>query len=304
MQAMIKILKYVLIPTIFLGWFSSTKANSDNTNVLSDEPPSIELPDIPASLTSPTERADYLLLHFWDKLDSKDTLKSHDRQLLEQTFVNFLSVMPYVTSDSTRKEGFVNMLKQIEPDVYLFRVMKDTADDYLFDPNSPMFSEEIYLLFLEALMHSPLTSHTDQIRLADLIEMIGKNMRGSQATDFSFIKKDGTQSTLLQSLGANETLLIFFDPDCEHCDEILNMISSDAALSRDVKLGKKTILAIYSGDNLTSWKRKVSQMPPEWTIGINENEIEDNDLYFLPSMPTIYLLDNKGIVLEKDLQFE
>ena len=31
------------------------------------------LPDVPAALTEPAERADYLALHYWDRFDFADT---------------------------------------------------------------------------------------------------------------------------------------------------------------------------------------------------------------------------------------
>lgn len=41
-------------------------------------------------------------------------------------------------------------------------------------------------------------------------------------------------------------------------------------------------------------------MPQEWTVGIDNSRIVERELYSLPAMPVIYLLDKDKRVLLKD----
>lgn len=276
----------------------ASSANEDSN------PATIELPAIPESLREPSQRADYLIEHYWDNLDFRDTVKSHNEALIEQSFVDFLSVMPYASSEGVVEEGFSILLEKASADPQAYKMLTRMADDYLYDPNSPMLSEDLYLVFLNSLSNAHTTNYVQRERIADRIEMVSKNRTGTPAMDFTYETANGNQSSLRKSLpnAGAQLMLIFFDPECENCDETLKRIQENEKIMQDIASGSLKILAIYSGENKEAWKRKASTLPREWTVGININEIEDNDLYFFPAMPTIYLLDSDGIVIKKDLR--
>lgn len=297
-------MKYLATILMVLALTASYACNAQSPSHDNErEADTIEMPEIPSHLIQPTERADYLITHFWDRLDINNTDISHNRALMEQSFVNFLSILPYASADSIVVEGFSNLLKKTKPDSSVLKAIMENAEDYLSQADSPMQSEEQYNLYLTALINSDILSSSQQIRTADKIEMLSKNMKGSRATDFTFTTPEGSQSSLYKLLKPGKQLMvIFFDPDCESCEEVIKTIQTKDEITKDIQAGKLEILAVYSGENEKSWKRKAGTMPSTWTIGINKSEIEDNELYYLPMMPTIYLLDDKGIVIEKDIQ--
>ena len=53
------------------------------------------LPDVPAALTEPAERADYLALHYWDRFDFADTTLVRRPEITEQAFADFVCILPY-----------------------------------------------------------------------------------------------------------------------------------------------------------------------------------------------------------------
>jgi hypothetical protein len=48
------------------------------------------------------------------------------------------------------------------------------------------------------------------------------------------------------------------------------------------------------------WKEVEAQLPTTWITGYDVSGIEDNDLYILRAMPTIYVLDSTRHVELKD----
>ena len=50
-------------------------------------------PAIPELLTSPDERRDYLLTHYWEQFDFADTTLVNNRDVTEQGFVNFIALL-------------------------------------------------------------------------------------------------------------------------------------------------------------------------------------------------------------------
>ena len=44
-------------------------------------PPTFEMVSVPTLITDPVERAEYLVKHYWDKFDFKDTTYIHEPQV-------------------------------------------------------------------------------------------------------------------------------------------------------------------------------------------------------------------------------
>lgn len=298
---------FLILGSIFIitacGAGKAEKHNDSGGSDSAVENQIIELPAIPSNLTDPDERADYLIIHFWDKADFTDEKLSHDRAKMEQSLVDFYGILPLASSDSVASRGFEILLNKSFADEYALKVVTETTEDYLANPNSPMLSEDLYIIYLKAVLNTDKISDAQRARLEDRLEMVSKNRTGTRATDFSFEMPDGKYSTLFSSLPENgDLMLIFFDPECETCEEILGKIKSDNQIAASIEEGTLSVLAVYSGDNMTAWRRKAATLPENWTVGINESQIEDEELYYLPAMPTIYILDNEGVVRGKDVQ--
>lgn len=269
-----------------------------------DDERTVEMPEIPTELRQPSERADYLVVHFWDKADFADNEITEDEAIIGRSFANFLSVLPYSSSSEIVTEGFRRMIDKSHENGKVYKQLTGMAEDYLNDRESPWKSEETYLLFLRALSTSQHISETNKARIDDRIELMMKNPIGGVATDFVYSTRDGNQGTLKEYIDESEgeTMLIFFDPECDHCDEVIDKISANEEIKRRIKTKKLRILAIYPGENKKSWEAKADMLPSEWTIGICPEKIDEEELYYLPSMPTIYLLDAEGRVKQRNLE--
>lgn len=277
---------------------------ASNMDTGNDDDTIVALPEIPSELTDPNDRAEYLIVHFWDNLDLSDTIKTHDEAFMERSLSTFLSILPYSQNESVIKEGFRKMLDRTSEDPFVYQKITGASDSYLSDNDSPVKSEELYILYLQTLYDTTSLSEEAKARIADRLELISKNRVGEKAVDFTFTTPIGNESTLYKTLdeGNAKLMLIFFDPQCDQCEEIISEIKKDEKLNEDINSGELKILAVYSGPNKDAWIRKVSSLPSNWIIGINPSEIDEGELYYLPTMPTIYLLNNDGTVLVKDLQ--
>lgn len=296
---------YFFLALLFLGGCAGN-AGGDNAKEKefgSDSAVLIPMPEVPSDLTSPEERAAYLVEHFWENMDFKDTVRSHDRTSMEQNFVNFLGFMGYVPDADVISRGFSDLLKRASVDDKAYAIILETADQYLDDPNSPMLSEELYIIYLNSLLKFGKITEDNKIKKEYRLEQAMKNRVGTKAADFKFTKIDGSASSLYKSLpSSGNLLLVFFNPECDHCDEILEKLVKDAELSRSVEAGEIKVLAIYPGVEESAWKEKAKTFPPAWEAGTDDGMIDDNELYYFPAMPTIYMLDPSGQVVGKDIR--
>lgn len=62
-----------------------------------------QLPDIPDSLVTPDVRSEYLIAHYWDNFDIENRAYLDAREIPEQAFVDFTSIMRIASRESTLK---------------------------------------------------------------------------------------------------------------------------------------------------------------------------------------------------------
>ena len=129
-----------------------------------------------------------------------------------------------------------------------------------------------------------------------LREIAAKNKPGSTAADFLFELRDGSQTTLHEfSTQANSPiLLIFYDPDCHHCLEVMQAIK-DSSLPAQCR-----ILAIDAEDDRDLWDASAQSLPENWSVGFALDPIQDDDTYVFLNSPTLYLLSPDKTVILKD----
>lgn len=263
----------------------------------------VPLPDVPSDIREPQQRADYIIVHFWDNADS---LSAYTPEAVEQAFSNYISVFP-LASEAARTEAARSLVNRVAKSQSEFAMFADTADKYLYDPESPIESEDYYILFLNEIIKSPYLDDAAKVRPQWILEMAMKNRPGSRAADFSFVTRDGGESTLSAELGKlsgedSRLLLLFYDPDCGHCRQVMNEIIANPRIAVSVSDGVLSVLAVYSGDEKDLWKDTASRLPETWTVGYDDGTVYDDAIYNIRTLPTLYLIGADGIVLEKEIK--
>lgn len=253
----------------------------------------LALPEVPADLKEPGERAAFVSLHFWDALDFGRDSRSLDTAFVEQNFANYLTVLA-VTPEEDAQKAVARLLSEAGKSEGASGLLRYVAEHYLDDPNSPMRSEELYIYFLWEWISASESEEGVRLRAEHRLGEAMKNRRGEIATDFRLVRRDGAESTLLKELGAGETLVMFYDPDCEQCKEIKGELAV-APLPEGVK-----VIAIDVTGDRKRFEATKRDMPESWTVGFDLEGVEDNERYIFRAMPTFYVLASDGRVLLKD----
>ena len=300
-----KRLTFIIICCFHLFTMSANNLShgQQNETTAVDSISELPLPQVPATLQKPADRANYIIAHFWDAMDFCDTLRSHDKNFMEQNFSNFISVFPYA-NEQAQRVAVNTLLNKAEANTTAYTLLRDIAEKYLYETNSPMQSEDYYILFLERFVNSTVWGDYGTLRLRRQLDAAHKNRPGMTAADFAYTVRQGTSATLHDTDADGNLLLIFYDPDCEHCKETMNELQADQTLSKSVISGKMKILAIYSGDDYDLWKRTATTLPANWTVGYEPGTLQENGSYVLRAMPTLYLLDHDKKVIQKEMSPE
>lgn len=274
---------------------SDKSQNKSVETVVTEKKQIFKLPEIPISLNTPEGRSDYLIRHYWDNFNFKDTLSISNLEAAEQFFVDFVDISSRI-SIPTAKEGISIFMQRTSQNLKIQNFFIDLLDKYLYDPNSPMRNEELYIPVLEYLVASPDARVEDKIRTEYRLEMALKNRPGNLATDFKFA--DGAGKVRKLSDISNKYVLLYFNnPGCSGCREVTAQIAA-SAFSKSPKL---TILAVYPDTDLAEWKKAQHEIPEGWINGHSPNgEVMEKKLYDLKAIPTLYLLNKDRKVLLKD----
>ena len=265
----------------------------------------LPLPELPED-ASDSLKVSIILKNFWDPLDFKDTLVSHNKIFLEQNFANFAFLLSKCKYSTIVNQAVKKLLTRATEDKVVFDNLVELAYLYLYNPDSPMFNEEIFIPFLEFLVTSSNVDPTSQERYQFLLEAASLNRPGQKANNFTYLDKGGNFKSLNTLLlpPDSKLLLIFFDPDCKICKDVILKISDNLEIKEEVNQQKLTVLAIYSGDDKSLWESNKNNFPDEWEIGFDNGSIDEGDLYFFRELPTIYLLNSDKIIMAKDIKFE
>ena len=296
----------LLTPVLVIGCGKSGKESyaADSIKIeITDTITELPLPDVPDSIKDPTERANYVVKRFWDKMNFRDTLLSHNQNFIEQNFSNYVGFAVYADS-TTYIQSVKDLVKkaQVDPDAYA--LLMDVADLYLYQPESPMYSEEMYIPFLKEQLKYPFKNEEAKLKRQLQLEDASKNRPGMQAADFAFESREGKKMQLSKISPTTETLLIFYNPDCDHCKDVMKKLADSKQIKEKVKAGEMTVVAIYSGEDKTFWKESLDSMPSEWIVGYDAGKINYDGLYSIRVSPTIYILDKDKKVLIKDVGLE
>lgn len=257
----------------------------------------IKLPEIPDSITTSQQHADWLATHYWQNMDFSDKSLTTDSVFMEHSFADFASNLS-AASENAATNGvaiLLNAAKKDSPQAYAY--ILEMADNYLYSPDSPYYDEHIYRLFLNYRMQHG----ENNIRMRRLLDEIAQNAPGSKAPDIRITLLDGTPSTLLQPDTQAMTILFFYQPDCDLCHADVEKLRNDAEIEDAIEAGMLRIVMLYTGDDIEAWRRDGVNLPQNWTIASDTGQkTEEDDLYIIKAIPSFYLIDASGEIMVKD----
>lgn len=273
---------------------------------------SFPLPDpAPLMVSGEAERIAYSINHFWDKYlavqavtDSAAVLGVRNEEI-EKSFATYVALLNLAPMDLAKKSAadlFRRIeSKQAEDDSSLFYLrFTEIVSRYLYDPNSPIRNEDLYLPFVEGMAVSPFTREDMIPAYSYEAKMCRLNPYGSKVADFKFKDINGRVHSLY-GIKATYTVLFFSNPYCPNCKEIMDEFRSLENFNWWISAGDLAIASIYIDRELDEWREYQPNYPDNWITGYDFNYIIREDvLYNVRAIPSLYLLDAEKRVILKD----
>lgn len=266
---------------------------------------------VPGVVTDPVERLKYMTSHYWDPFfagtgtsnaDYILGVKNEDVEQKVSSFIYLLSGLSVPEAQEKIAGLFSKIEKKQQEDTSSLQYLRMTeiVSRYLYDPNSPMRSEDLFLPFVEGMLSSEFTQEQRRAGYEFEAQMCKLNPYGSVAADFKFTDINGRGQSLHQ-IESDFTILFFSNPGCYSCQEIIGEIQAFKALDEMIANKKIAIVNIYIDTDVDEWKSYADNYPKNWINGYDHDQIINTDqLYYVRAIPSLYLLDKQKRVIFKD----
>lgn len=268
----------------------------------------------PAMMSNAQDRAEYMVLHWWDGITDPgrnypcDTalVSGVSRDEVEQRFANWTNILNMVDYSVARKAIFrlydrAAACEGRDTSSTVFEIFGSLVEKYLYDPNSPLRNEDHYAVYAERMAVSEYVEPALQQKYAREVRLAALNRVGTKAADFRFADRRGNIRTLY-GIKAELTLLFFSNPGCTACKGIIDVLSGDPVISGMIADGTMAVLNIYIDEDLEEWRSYMPIYPDSWYNGFDPDFVIRGDtLYFVRAIPSLYLLDSEKTVLLKDV---
>ena len=256
----------------------------------------------------------YTLRHYWDRYadTSLRNLRCDSlyiggvaKEEAEQAFANWTYVLGMAGPSAYEQAVGIfydkmALTEAADTSGNLYEGMMEIACRYLYDPNSPLRDEEMYLPLCRRLSESPLQDSLRRARYAKETANCSLNRIGSKAADFSFSDKNGRVRSLC-GIKADWTLLFFSNPGCHACKDIIEHLKAMPGLNEAITQGRLAVVNVYIDEDMTGWYDYMPYYPDNWYNGYDHNlVIRSEHLYDVRAIPSLYLLDKDKKVVLKD----
>lgn len=255
-------------------------------------------PTAPDDLPTLSQRCNYIVEHFWDRCNIKQSFSS--RQQLSQAFGDWLSFMPYASADTVHMAIGAYMEKVGKTGGENVATIGRIAEAWLYSDTAAYFSEEVYLPFAKAVAGHKKVDNATRQRLQAQIKILENSSVGAKAGGFDFVTRaDSTMN--FNDVVASRIILFFYDPECTDCSLAKTRMSVDFNLNQLIDGRLVKVVAIYPGEPTPEWKENAAGLPEGWIVGA----APDIDLlYDIPTTPDMYYLDARHKILAKHVSVD
>lgn len=262
-------------------------------------PPKIELPDVPPMLKD-RELTNWMAVHFWDKMNPKDTAFKVYPADLAQVTQAWASVMREASFGASR-QGIHFLFERAKDDSTAVSNLMFALEKAFYDPTLEIRNFEAYLSTLEWIVKYDKFSEADLMRPKAQLEMLYKNRVNTKANDFNFMTLDGKKFKLYDVYGPY-TLIFLNNPGCPACQEYKDILSQNEVINNMVNCHALQIIGIIADDEEVKWREKGDDFPKTWVNGFNyDQKVRNERTYDLTVVPSLILLDKDKNVLLKDV---
>lgn len=291
---MMKSLKKYIFP-LSLGLSLLVATPSFAQDIIQIEP-LFEYPSAPETLTTLTDKSNYLVEHFWDLMDFKSNTTVDQNALIDAMKVYSV---PLRWADLSKAEMATDkLIEKISKNPTLLTQFTKAAEEVLYGPRAEYWIDVVYMKFLDAYLKNKKIPETRKTKYQKQLNTLRNTLVGQIAPTFEFTGKSNKSERYMPM--STPTLIILGDPTLPDWRLIRLKMETSVPLRQVVDQGKLNIIYLvpFTMDN---WENEVSNYPTNWIVGTAPKIDEILDLRVNPS---VYYIGGDGKIVMKNVPIE
>lgn len=248
----------------------------------------------------------YIKRHYWDNFPVWDNRLAFT-PLYDDRLKDYFDHYVYPVPDSVQYEADILLaLSREAPD--MFKYTLHWLGNYTRTKNV-MGMDESFVYLVEKYYAAGdafwLDSTTLREKYLEPAEDMSYTKLGKVGQDLALVDAYTYQLRNLHSVQADYIILVFWEPECHHCQEEIPAIDS---VYQALKLNEQNVL-IYSVpsprdktiETVHKMIDKLGVKKPYWLHNINTTGVRYNKLYAVKSSPTMFILDKDKKIIGKNI---
>jgi len=164
--------------------------------------------------------------------------------------------------------------------------------------------EGLYIIMLKDALAYDKTDKVRKTRYEAELKHLNKNLNGSVLPNFNILMANG-DTTTLYDIKSPYMLLYFQHPECPTCRQVRTKMKDYPMLNKAIEDGKLVVLTVYFEKDKKVFDNFLkSEANPKWLNSWNyDNQIEKEELFYLVTIPYMFLVDKDKRVIKKDILY-
>ena len=180
----------------------------------------------------------------------------------------------------------------------------DKLEEILGATKSVYRVEDLYIIMLKDALAYDKTDKVRKTRYESELKHIDKNLDGSVLPNFNLLMSNG-DTTTLYDIKSPYMLLYFQHPECPTCRQVRTKMKDYPILNQAIEDGKIVVLTVYFEKDKKVFENFLkNEANPRWLNSWNyDNQIEKEELFYLVTIPYMFLVDKDKRVIKKDILY-
>lgn len=253
-------------------------------------------PEIPADVPA-KEEFNYVIEHFWDRVNFKDTTHMYSPGLINKVrnyFSLFQRFYPPTELEPALMKGLDRLMSAAAVNDVLFEFLLEDIAQWA---ERTEYDDFFTYLTENYLAQASCTDEKKQGEFRELVEAYRKTAPGMKVPEI-VIPRDSGGALMLSQVPARYVLIVFWASWCPHCNEMLPKLAS---IYQQYNRADLEIIAISLDQNRKDWEDAIRRYNYSW---INHSELKGWDCsiaydYGIRGTPTMILIDRNRTVISK-----
>lgn len=255
-----------------------------------------EIPVLPNGRKDSTFAYRYFKGHYFDNVDFADSRLLRTPLFAPKIEKYIKQLTPQIPDSINQSAELVVEKAKADSEVFKYVLWWIT---YTYETSKIMGMDEVFVHMVEKYYMTGQAYWLDsaqQVKIIDRARKIAPNIIGNTAPELA-LKDTSGKWQVLSKVQAKYTILVFYDPDCGHCQKEMPKVKE--VYSKWKRQGVEVYAVDIEVDDV-KWKKFIRDQQLTW-INVNDAGHQSNfrQLYDIYSTPVIYILDEKKVIRAK-----